>query len=149
MFFASTCRFRTTLSALVLSLSAALPAAHGQNLSNTVVANVPFGFDCGSVHLIAGRYTLQTNPSNPFVILNGPDKMITILKVADQARDPASSGKFVFRHYGGHYFLREVRFADTPMYLNFKESPIEKQERIAANVAKTPLQEVAGVQNPH
>lgn len=149
MFTPSLSRFLPAFSTLVLSLGVALPAAHGQNVSKSILAHVPFDFESGSSHLIAGDYKVQTNSSDNFVVLRGPKDGVTMLSRFDEGKTAEPSGKLIFHRYRGRCFLREIRFAGTPVYLKFPESSAEKQERIAANAAPATLQQVATIQIPH
>ena len=97
---------------LICSLAAALLAAAGlyAQSSQTLVANVPFGFHVGSVALPAGEYKVDPQAAPGFVRLISADhKSVAIIGTfATQAPKYNEQGKLVFNRYGDNYFLSQV-----------------------------------------
>ena len=97
---------------LICSLAAALLAAAGlyAQSSQTLVANVPFGFHVGSAALPAGEYSVDMRAAPGFVRLVSADhkSMAIIGTFPTQTLKYNEQGKLVFNRYGDNYFLSQV-----------------------------------------
>ncbi|MDP2996745.1 MAG: hypothetical protein Q8N47_04600 [Bryobacterales bacterium] len=97
---------------LICSLGAALLAAVGlyAQSSQTLVANVPFGFHVGSVALPAGEYNVDMKAAPGFVRLISADRKSAAIigTFATQTLKYNERGKLVFNRYGDNYFLSQV-----------------------------------------
>jgi hypothetical protein len=97
---------------LICSLAAALLAAAGlyAQSSQTLVANVPFGFHVGSVALPAGEYNVDMKMAPGFVRVISADRKAAavIASFAAQAPEYNQQGKLIFNRYGDNYFLSQV-----------------------------------------
>lgn len=138
-----------TWSALVLSFGASLATARAQTATHNIVVTIPFDFNSGSVHLRAGKYNLQTDGQTNFLLLRGVHDGAQTLMQQDESKAPAESGRLVFHRYGSRYFLREVRFAGSSVFLKCSESKPEQLERIAAANAPSSLIQVAANPTSH
>jgi hypothetical protein len=143
-------KFRIGLFAAVLALGSLSLAASAQAADTVATAIVPFGFELGSQHFAAGRYTVRMQGDH-IVRINGRSNGGLEMTMWDINPKPSTQSKLVFRSYGGRLFLREVWTAGDTVHLQCVESKAEKQARrseIASNHATTPAVELALLQIP-
>jgi hypothetical protein len=121
--------FRTifVVGTVLAGLSSA--PAHAQGDPHTMTVNVPFGFELGSKHLAAGKYTVTRPLSSIVEIRNGSDAAM-IITHDGQSSKPTKTSKIVFDRYGDHYFLRQVWFnPQDNTYVECPQSNAEKQAK--------------------
>ena len=103
-----TTRIRTLLGSILL-LTAAMASAQ---VAQRVTVTVPFSFAAGSHNLPAGDYTIELNYEKDTMILRSGDPSgnnVVILARNSEWAANSNQSYAIFRHYGSHYFLAEVR----------------------------------------
>jgi hypothetical protein len=143
--------FRTGICAAVIALASLSSTSFGQTPKPIAAANVPFGFDFGSQHFAAGRYTVRMD-SDHVMTMKGASKSGSAMTMWDDNSKPPAHGKMVFRSYNGRLFLREVWTPGETVHLQCMESKAEKQARrseVASNHATAPDVELALLETPH
>lgn len=117
--------------ALIVAFAALLgPAAVGAQMpETTVIANIPFAFQVGSSHLAAGKYKVQLQ-GNDLLWIKGDSGAAVMFAVRESAKQPSPDSAIVFHHYGGQYFLREVRTEGTGDVLWFNETKAERRAKL-------------------
>jgi hypothetical protein len=126
---------------LICSLGAALLAAAGlyAQSSQTLVANVPFGFHVGSVALPAGEYKVDMLTASELLrVSSAANKPVAIIGTfAARAPEYNRQGKLVFLRYGNNYFLSQV----WPPGVSGREIGKSGREKEMASNAGQPAQE--------
>ncbi|HTV09167.1 MAG TPA: hypothetical protein VMD97_09015 [Candidatus Aquilonibacter sp.] len=105
------------------------PSVKAQKPDDSVVATIPFGFQVGSYHLAAGKYTLEVQGDNVLWV-KGDSDSAPVMILRDTARRPSSDSAVVFYRYGNHYFLREIRTAGQQERLEATESKAERRAKL-------------------
>ena len=114
-------------------------AAAQLNSSTRVVAQVPFEFMVANKTVPAGECEVQaiTMDGQTLVIRNAEAK-VGLFSGSSQAesKQNASNYALVFKHYGEHYFLSEIRLQGSKITYRLPESKLEVELR-AQNVSAT------------
>jgi|HubBroStandDraft_6_1064221.scaffolds.fasta_scaffold457554_2 hypothetical protein len=107
--------------------------------STRVVAQVPFEFMVANKIVPAGECEVQaiTMDGQTLVIRNAEAK-VGLFSGSSQAesKQNASNYALVFKHYGEHYFLSEIRLQGSKITYRLPESKLEVELR-AQNVSAT------------
>lgn len=121
---------RASLSAAFLSIVvfASAPSASAQG--TRVRVDVPFSFEVGSQHMKPGVYTMQFD--NQFLVIRGNTSGATAMAARDESRIEATKSTVLFRKYGNHAFLAEIRTKGHTSYLKCVKTHSEKQVELAA-----------------
>ena len=109
--------------------------------SYVVEVNVPFSFNVNSITLPAGHYSIATDLDQP-AVLTFRDRAKGIVAMNLAMSDPSGSGKpgtLLFNHYGGQYFLSEIRSETASMNLYLPPSKAEKRAKWQTQVAGLPV----------
>jgi hypothetical protein len=104
---------RVLLRVLTLSLFVAVAwsSAHAQ-VTDTIVADIPFDFTVRDTTLPAGHYTLsRTDPSKPGIMViraaDGHGKMLFVVESAQVNKEPKKT-ELIFDRVEDQYFLSEI-----------------------------------------
>jgi hypothetical protein len=125
-----TTHVRTIAATVTLSLLLTALAVHAQ--SNGLRARIPFAFTAGTAAFPSGIYTVQRLDSAQSVLMvRTLNKGAMVMSQRGHGSGAQGQPRFVFRRYGGRYFLREVWFTDAGGY----GLPETGQEREAASKA--------------
>jgi len=121
-----------TVFAIAVCLLASFAAAGTVSAQDHAArATIPFNFNVGNKWVPAGKYTITSNVSNPYVIfIRSEDSKIVLLSVTqsdDERRLDAD--KLVFTKYGDQYFLHKILCSHCGMSLAFPGSKHEKLAR--------------------
>jgi hypothetical protein len=142
--------FRTGICAAVIALASLSSTSFAQGPKPIAVANVPFGFEYGSQHFAAGRYTVRMD-SDHIMTIKGASKSGSAMTMWYDNSKPPARGKMVFWNYNGRLFLHEVWTSGETVHLHCVESKAEKQARkteLASNHAKASDVELALLETP-
>lgn len=124
-----TTHVRTVAATVTLSLLVTALAVHAQSYG--LRARIPFAFTVGTAALPSGTYTIRRADFSQGVLmirsLNQGAMVLSQKGYGSGVQKP----RFVFRRYGGRYFLREVWFMEAGGYA----VPETQQEREAASQA--------------
>lgn len=117
-----------TIAFVLVSTLIAAGTSWGQN--HRVKATVPFRFTVGDFTLPAGTYTIDSAANSPDVlVLRNLQKGIQIVATGrSNESNPQRLDALVFNHYGGQYFLSQIRSDGAAMNVDFSAS---KAERLA------------------
>jgi hypothetical protein len=99
---------KSTLSTITLATLvaiASLTPAHAQTHASRV--NVPFAFDCGSVHFAAGTYTISMYADGVLSVTDYKHTDLVIVDSRSEQDSPSLAPYVAFRKYGNQYFLAE------------------------------------------
>jgi hypothetical protein len=118
-------KFCASLFTAIFALTSFSSPARADNLDAGTNVNVPFGFDSGSRHFEAGKYSIRVQTDELIAIRNGSDVGLAFFMKERNSR-PSNRNKIVFRKYGDKYFIREVWVAGSDRHLYFCKSPAEK-----------------------
>lgn len=122
-----TTHVRTITATVALSMLMTAFAVHAQ--SNRLRARIPFAFTAGSTVFDSGIYTIgRADSSQSVLVIRTLNKGAMVISQRGRASGSQDRPRFVFRRYGGRYFLREVWFTDVGGYA----LPETRQERQAA-----------------
>jgi hypothetical protein len=123
-----TTHVRTVAATLTLSLVVTALAVHAQSYG--LRARIPFAFTAGTTAFPSGTYTIQRADFAPSVLMiRTLNKGAMVLSQRGHGSGVRERPRFVFRRYGGRYFLREVWFTEAGGYA----LPETRQEREAAS----------------
>src|SRR6185295_11160747 len=123
--------------ASVLAVSAEAQTSSTQ----TVIANIPFGFSAGKTTLPAGRYTITVlNPTSDrktlqIRSLNGRSSAI-VLTMAGNG-NLSDSAKLVFERYDDRYYFAQAQMAGDATMLAAVRTKQHSDKQVAKAVKKT------------
>lgn len=121
---------RTVVATVTLSLLVTALAVHAQ--SNGLRARIPFAFTAGTAALPSGVYTIQRAEfAHSVLMIRTLNKGVMVMSQRGHGAGTRERPRFVFRRYGGQYFLREVWFTEAGGFA----LPETRQEREAASAA--------------
>ena len=89
----------------VAFLAAASVFAQG---SQTLTAEVPFGFHVGNSRFAAGQYTVGSLASQVLLIQSANRKAAAMIMTQKVGRNGAGQSQLVFHRYGNEYYLSQV-----------------------------------------
>jgi hypothetical protein len=125
-----TTHVRIIAATVTLSLLVTALAVHAQ--SNGLRARIPFAFTVGAAAFPSGTYNIQRVDSAQSVLMvRSLNKGAMVMSQRGHGSGAQGRPRFVFRRYGGQYFLREVWFPEAGGYA----LPETRQEREAASKA--------------
>jgi hypothetical protein len=100
-------KFHASLCAAVLAIASLSTTSYAQRTDTLAKVNVPFGFEFGSQHFVAGVYTVRML-SEHLLSINGKSNNGLALVMRDTNLKPSTEGKVIFRRYNDRFYLREV-----------------------------------------
>lgn len=145
-------RFLKSLSGvtmiMVLALVSAVASVRPQ-VSNKVIANIPFAFSVGYKTMPAGEYTvLQINNSNGLLIQSMDGKTSAVrLSSGVESSKTQSLARLVFHRYGEHYFLAQVWNDSDKTGRELTKSQEERniESELASNETKETVEVIAAL----
>ena len=118
------------LAMLAVALIVSVPFMQAQN---RVQADVPFAFTLQDSAMPAGNYQIIARDGQLFEVWNLDEhRGQLLLKQVGIEAAQAQSPKMVFHKYGDRYFLSQIWSADSHYGIQFAESKLEKEVKIAA-----------------
>ena len=124
-----------TIAAAVLAVTAGAASAQAQE---RLVANVPFDFMVGKVHMPAGQYTVARDDQSPsLVAVSSGDRRHFAFALTNfvAPEDTAKTPELVFAHIGQTYYLQRVEDPGNGGRELVVKPALEQQDvkRVAAN----------------
>ncbi len=144
-------KLAATAFATLLTITSTAPTAFAQvNLGQTAKVQIPFAFEVGSRHFEPGLYTLHIQSEHILQVqgpqLQGKIDSATLMINADSNVIKPTTGKAIFQHVDGKYFLAQLFTANSSTHLDCVKSPEQihaqsnaKAERLARQSQPTPL----------
>lgn len=118
------------LAMLAVALIVSVPVIQAQN---RVQADVPFAFNLQDNAMPAGSYQIIARDGQMFEVWNLDEhRGQLLLKQVGIEASRAQSPKMVFHKYGDRYFLSQIWGADSHYGIQFAESRLEKEVKMAA-----------------
>lgn len=100
------------LIVVIAVASVVATATANPQVSNRVVANIPFEFSVGYKTMPAGEYTVRTILSANDALLiqsaDGKSSALRLTQATTAKRNKSSHARLVFHRYGERYFLAQV-----------------------------------------
>jgi hypothetical protein len=127
-----------TIAAAVVAVTAGAASAQAQE---RVVANVPFDFMVGKVHMPAGQYTVARDDQSPsLVAVSSGDRRHFAFALTNSIalEDTAKTPELIFAHVGQTYYLQRIEDPGSGgRELVVKPGPAEPDvKRVAANYVR-------------
>jgi hypothetical protein len=127
-----------TIAAAMLAVSAGAAFAQAED---RVIANVPFDFMVGKVHMPAGQYTVAHDEQSPAMVsVSSNDRRHFAFALTNSIapEDTAKTPELVFAHVGNTYYLQRVEDpGNGGRELVVKPSPAQADvKRVAANYVR-------------
>jgi len=127
-----------TIAAAVLAVTTGVASAQAQE---RVIANVPFDFMVGKVHMPAGLYTVAQDEQSPaLVAVSSGDRRHFAFALTNfiAPEDTAKTPELVFAHVGQTYYLQRVEDpGNGGRELVIKPAPAQPDvKRVAANYVR-------------
>jgi hypothetical protein len=144
---------KTTIRTIALASLVAIAS-----LSQTVIAqtgqpstkiDVPFAFDYGTQHFVAGVYTVSMRDENILTLSSGNRTAWAMIQAGYDPTAQQSASYVVFRKYGDRYFLTEFSPANWHLHATVSESAAERRAArdFAANHLTPGRVELAALSN--
>jgi hypothetical protein len=130
-------KYAARMLAIAITMAPLLASAQ-LGSAEKIVAQVPFEFRAGNKVVPAGQCTVQLASTNGTTLsIRNWDEKINMFASSFPETPPRHAGdSLVFRKYGDHYFLTEIRVAGSDISYRLPESRIEAELR-AQNVPAT------------
>ena len=127
-----------TIAAAVLAVTTGVASAQAQE---RVIANVPFDFMVGNVHMPAGVYTVAQDDQSPaLVAVSSGDRRHFAFALTNSIapEDTTNTPELVFAHVGQTYYLQRVEDpGNGGRELVIKPAPAQPDvKRVAANYVR-------------
>ena len=108
-------------------------------VTDAVVADIPFEFTVDNATLPAGRYTIKpfgAIPENLMAIASEEGKILRVFIIHDEkAKEPPHQAELLFHRVGDRYFLHQVFDQENGIGAELRETRVER--RLETQAAKT------------
>lgn len=119
-------KFRTSLFAAALTLSALPSISHAQSPDFRDRVNVPFAFQVGARHFTPGVYTIDMETDH-LLAIHSRSNTAQSMTMWETSSKPATNSKVIFHKYGNRYFLAEVWKREDADHLKCFQSSAERR----------------------